>query len=466
MADSEYLDPVLVNIYYVPIPDDPHVQITEDSSFDYDVERLITEGLGVDPQAKRHSLETLRRKFVPLLCDAVEQAATSDQSEIEAYKEYKAEFFRSIVHCDEHTYRIVFPLQQSCADTLNEPVAVLGQKLQPADHAELESGLESYTAHRTSESFTEAADLFREYEGEYWQLQIDARDNAFAYQRATTILQYFYGILNQLLLRWRRLRWTTAGEPTQRPAPGLRLPAGMLVYSTSAAETRNEHAQLTIKRESMTKQGGRTLALDDYGSLPKLPSLDSLSEAQERLFAAATSYQKGASTANANDAFFAFWRGIEVFAVSDQLSNEELVTRAQQILWSVSGSDLGNPETRQGGLRFERSRLLDAMDGLDELRNRMVHEGPEVEIRPIDVVAAKTLLDAYFDIYFEYWDKASTQSFEKLLDGLALSSDERSERITELENQIDILKEADEFDMQRTRADHEDDTRWPSIPDY
>jgi hypothetical protein len=92
MVDDEYLSPVLEKLYYVPVPGDEHVQIAEDSSFYHDVERLITEGLGVDPQAKRHSLETLRRKFVPLLCDAVEQAATSDQSEIEAYNEYKAEF--------------------------------------------------------------------------------------------------------------------------------------------------------------------------------------------------------------------------------------------------------------------------------------------------------------------------------------------------------------------------------------
>lgn len=466
MVDNEYLHPVLEKIHYASISGNELVQIAEDSSFDHDVERLITEGLGVDPQAKRHSLETLRQEFVPLLCDTVKQAATSDQSEIEAFKEYKAEFFRSIVHRDKHTYQIIFPFQQSCTDALNEPVAVLGQELQPADHAKLESGLESFTTHRTGGSRFEAADLFRNYDGEYWQLQIDARDNAFAYQRAITILRYFYGILNQLLLRWRRLRWTSAGEPTQRPAPGLRLPAGMLVYSTTAAETRNEHAQLTIKRESMTKQEDLSSALDDYGSLPQLPSLDSLTEAQERLYAAATSYQKGSSTANANDAFFAFWRGIEVLALSDQLSNEELVTRAQRILWSVSGSDVGNPETRRGGLWFERSRLLDAMDRLAELRNRMVHEGPGVEIRPIDVVAAKTLLDAYFDIYFEYWDRAGTQTFEKLLDGLALSSNERSDRITELENQIDILREANEFDKQRTRADHEDEICWPSIHDY
>ncbi|WP_143414186.1 HEPN domain-containing protein [Halovenus aranensis] len=466
MVDKEYLDPVLSKMHYAPIPHDPHVQVEEDSSFDYDVERLITEGHGVDPQAKRHSLETLRRKFIPLLCDAVEQAATSDQSEMEAYNDFKSEFFRSIVNRDVHTYRVIFPLQQRCADGLNEPVAVLGNELQPADQAKLESGLKSYATQRTSGSDTEAVDQFREYDGEHWELQIDARDNAFAYQRATTILRYFYGILNHLLLRWRRLRWTTAGEPTEKSAPGLRLPAGMLVYSTSAAETRNECAQLTIKRESMTIHEGRSSELDDYDSLPQLPSLDSLTEPQERLFAATTSYQKGSSTANANDAFFAFWRGIEVLAVNNQLSNEELVNRAQQILWSVSGSEIGNPETRQGGLRFERPRLLDAMDGLYKLRNKMVHEGPEVEIRPIDVVAAKTLLDAYFDIYFEFWDKVGTQAFREMLDGLALSSDDRSNRIKELENQIDILKEANEFDQQRIRADREDEIWWPTIPDY
>lgn len=465
MVDDEYLKPVLSKLHYVPVPGDEHVQIAEDSSFHHDLERLITEGLGVDPHAERHSLETLRGKFVPLLCDAVEQAATSDQSEIEAYKEYKAEFFRSVVHRDEHTFQITFPLQQSCADELNEPANVLGHDLQPADHAELESGLESYTAHRASESHSEAADLFREYDGEYWQLQVDARDNSFAYQRATTILRYFYGTLNQLLLRWRRPRWTTAGEPIQRSAPGLRLPPGMLVYSTTADEDRNVPAQLTIKRESMTKRAIHSSVLTDYDSLPSLPPLNSLTEAQERLYAAATSYHKGSSTANANDAFFAFWRGIEVLSVRDQLSNEELITRAKQILWSVSGSDLGNPETRKGNLWLEQSRLLDAMDGLDDLRNTMVHEGPDVEIQPIDVVAAKTLLDAYFDIYFEHWDMVGTQSLEKLLDGLALLPDERSDRITELNNQIDILKQADEFDRQRTRSDQEDTWMLP-IPDY
>ena len=465
MVDDEYLSPVLEKLYYVPVPGDEHVQIAEDSSFYHDVERLITEGLGVDPQAKRHSLETLRRKFVPLLCDAVEQAATSDQSEIEAYNEYKAEFFRSIVYRDEHTYWIIFPFQLSGTTELNESITVLDHELRPADHAELESGLESYVTHRTTDSPTEAADLFREYEGEYWQLEVDARDNAFAYQRATTTLRYFYGILNQLKLRWRRPKWTTAGEPSQSVAPGLQLPPGMLVYSPTAAEARNEPAQLTIERDSMRKQGEYSSVLAEYNSLPRLPALNSLTEAQKRLYAAVTSYQKGSSSANANDAFFAFWRGMEVLDVSDQSSNEELVTRAQRILWSVSGSDLGNPETRQGNLWIEQSRLLDAMDGLDELRNRMVHEGPDVEIRPIDVVATKTLLDAYFDIYFEYWDKVGTQIFEKLLDGLALSSDERSDRITELKTEIEVLEEANEFDVQRTRADV-DDTWLLPVPDY
>jgi hypothetical protein len=239
----------------------------------------------------------------------------------------------------------------------------------------------------------------------------------------------------------------------------------MLVYSPTAAEARNEPAQLTIERDSMRKQGEYSSVLAEYNSLPRLPALNSLTEAQKRLYAAVTSYQKGSSSANANDAFFAFWRGMEVLDVSDQSSNEELVTRAQRILWSVSGSDLGNPETRQGNLWIEQSRLLDAMDGLDELRNRMVHEGPDVEIRPIDVVATKTLLDAYFDIYFEYWDKVGTQIFEKLLDGLALSSDERSDRITELKTEIEVLEEANEFDVQRTRADV-DDTWLLPVPDY
>jgi hypothetical protein len=196
-----------------------------------------------------------------------------------------------------------------------------------------------------------------------------------------------------------------------------------------------------------------------------LSSLESFTDAQERLYAAATAYQKGASTVNANDAFFAFWRGLEVLAVSEHASNEELVTRAQDILWSVSGRKLGNPETRQGGLWLERSRLLDAMDGLDDLRNTMVHEGPDVEIQPIDVVAAKTLLDAYFDVYIEYWDTVGTEAFEDLLDGLALSSEDRSERITELEKQIDALREADEFNSQRTHADREDTWMLP-IPDF
>lgn len=466
MVNHEYLDPVLAKLHYVPIPDDGHVQIAEDSSFDYDVERLITEGLGVDPQAKRHSIKTLRQKFIPLLCDAVEQAATSDQSEVEAYKEYKAEFFRSVVNRDEHSYQIIFPFYQSCADGLNEPVTVLGHELKPANQTEVESGLKSYTTYHASKSNTGVADTFREYGGVYWQFQVNARDYAFAYQRSETILRYFYGILNQLQLRWRRPRWTTGGEPTQRSAPGFRLPPGMLVYSTTAAKAHNDPAQLTIKRDSMGKQRGFSSAFTDYDSLPRLPPLDSLTEAQESLYAAATSYQKGSGTDNLNEAFFAFWRGIEVLSVRNQLSNEDLVTRARQILWSVSGSKLGNPETRKGNLWLDRSRLIDAMDGLDQLRNTMVHEGPDVEIQPIDVVAVKTLLDAYFDIYFEYWDKVGTEAFEKLLDGLALSSGERSDRITDLEHQINILREADEFYANRTRKDHAEDTWMLPVPDY
>ena len=155
-----------------------------------------------------------------------------------------------------------------------------------------------------------------------------------------------------------------------------------------------------------------------------------------------------------------------MLALSDQSSNEELVDRAQQILWSVSGPDLGNPENRRGNLWLEQSRLLDAMDSLDDLRNTMVHEGPDVEIQPIDVVAVKTLLDAYFDVYFEYWDMVGEQDFKKLLDGLVLTPDERSDRVAELEEQIDILREANEFDTQRTHAGYEDDTWMLPVPDY
>lgn len=460
------MDQVLRKLHYAPIPHDPHVQIEPDSSFDHDVERLITDGLGVDPQEKRHSLETLRREFTSLLCDAVEQAGASEQSKKEAYEEYKAEFFRSVVNRDEHTYTIIFPFNQNYANELDDPVVVLGYELQPADPTELESGLESYVAHNGSEYSTKAADQFRGYDGVYWKLKVEARDSAFGYKRGITILRYFYGILNHLVLRWRHPKWTTAGEPAQKRAPGLQLPAGMLVYSDMAEETRNEPAQLSINRESVSKSGGRISVLAEYESLPQLSTFDSLTEAQERLYAAATSYQKGSGTANANDAFFAFWRGLEVLNVGDQSSNEELVTRAQQILWSVSGRDLGNPEKPRGNLWLEQSRLLDAMDGLGDLRNTMVHEGPDVEIQPIDVVAIKTLLDAYFDIYFEYWDMVGTQKFKKLLDGLALSSDARSDQITEIENQIDILREADEFDTDRTRTDLEDDTWMLPVPDH
>lgn len=465
MTDEGWLDPVLEKLHYVPVPDDEHVQVEDDSSFHHDVERLITDGLGVDPQEKRHSLETLRREFVPLLCDAVEQAETSEQSKKEAYEDKKAEFFRSVVNRDEHTYTIIFPFHLG-NNELNDTVTVLGHELKPADHTELESGLESYTAHYSSKNSTETADRFREYDGEYWQLQIKARDSTFAYRRGITIFRYFYGILNHLLLRWKRPKWTTAGEPAQKPAPGLQLPAGVLVYSATAAETRNEPAQLTINRESISKHAGHSQILSEFKSLPQFPPLDSLTEAQERLYAAAISYQKGSGTANANDAFFAFWRGLEVLALSDQSSNEELVDRAQQILWSVSGPDLGNPENRRGNLWLEQSRLLDAMNSLDDLRNTMVHEGPDVEIQPIDVVAVKTLLDAYFDVYFEYWDMVGEQNFKKLLDGLVLSPDERSERVTELEEQIDILREANEFDTQRTHAGYEDDTWMLPVPDY
>ena len=155
MTDEGWLDPVLEKLHYVPVPDDEHVQVEDDSSFHHDVERLITDGLGVDPQEKRHSLETLRREFVPLLCDAVEQAETSEQSKKEAYEDKKAEFFRSVVNRDEHTYTIIFPFHLG-NNELNDTVTVLGHELKPADHTELESGLESYTAHYSSKLYRDS----------------------------------------------------------------------------------------------------------------------------------------------------------------------------------------------------------------------------------------------------------------------------------------------------------------------
>jgi hypothetical protein len=105
----------------------------------------------------------------------------------EAYEDKKAEFFRSVVNRDEHTYTIIFPFHLGNNNELKDTVTVLGHELKPADHTELESGLESHTTHYSSKGSTETAEQFREYDGEYWQLQIKARDSTFAYRRGITI---------------------------------------------------------------------------------------------------------------------------------------------------------------------------------------------------------------------------------------------------------------------------------------
>jgi len=441
------------------------VDAVVDSSVDRDIELLITDTYGIEPAKHRISLDSIYNEMNGGLCRTVLNAATSERSAEEIFKqEEKDKIFRRTIGRDLATYKILFPVSARVARVLGNEITVLERKISKLSEDETEKHLDKEITGGENEKLDfddsageRAEELFAKIDADIWQMEIGARDSVYALSQARSIVKYLFGKLSFLGLRWHSCTWSMGDEFSGDHPPGMREPPGYLtLIPTSAQETAEVvlHSKARNRVDSPTNLASPRL--DGHDDLPALPALSDFGERDTDLYNAFRSYQNGISSRDTTTAFFAFWRGLENLCVDDNYSNAELVEHAEGVLRTFSGQKLGNPEYRTGYLETNLPRIVDVIDGIGDLRNRMVHSASKTEIQTHHVNAVRLLFEGYLEAYAEFYDIDANDEFESAILSLEPTM---SERVAEMESHrktIELLRKEIEFleeaqDLDRTQ---------------
>lgn len=468
MAERHHLDAILRKLFVAPgfsEADETAITASDvdaapDSSVDRDIELLITDSLGIDPAQYRLTLETLRAEMTDCLCRAVADAAKRERDAAEIFEARKGDILARTLGRDLGTYEVLFPLPSRVGQSVGHAATVLGKPVETVadeDVTEQLAGTVTGAALGTGGDVEQATEVFSRSAFDTWRISVEARDEAYAFEQARSILKYFCGKLNFLGVRWHACRWSSRDGEMDATTPGMSEPPVFLVAVPNEGLEETDAVVHEVGEPQMgTPTNLASRRLDRYDDLPSLPPKSELDDRDGDVYTAFRAYQKGMTSQDSNSAFFAFWRGLEALCTQSGHSNAQMVDRARAILRTFSGEKLGNPEHRTGYLETTLPRIRDAMAGLADRRNTMVHTGPQIGISSAETNAVRLLLEAYLEGYAEFYDEYEGAQFEAVFDGLAMSRAERRTQIEALEARIERIEETQALDRRQDQksVDH------------
>lgn len=164
----------------------------------------------------------------------------------------------------------------------------------------------------------------------------------------------------------------------------------------------------------------------------------------DSLIAALFAYQDGIVAPTPRQSFFAFWRGTENLTQAGRGEKSEIVDRALAV------RDLQHEP-------IVWTHITDVYEELDDKRNMLAHEGPHIAISSGHRAAAKLLLDALLELYFERYDQRySVDEYRVFLQQLAKRRiegsddlDQKKDEIESIKRDIEIIKDMREYVEER-----------------
>lgn len=267
----------------------------------------------------------------------------------------------------------------------------------------------------------------------YWKTVCHARDEYFAVNHVLDALVTILGQLNYAIHYGRTQRHSSTSGPWPGRWADLRSPFILLVYQDDCYQGHYFPEQDASYRKA---DGPHSMMEDQFEHvLEWLPTFETDEPIDPRLKRAFEMYQSGIINPQHREAFFEFWRGIEILSSIDDFSTTEdddaiagIVERVRQLFeWE-------NPEIAE--LRLTR---------IANKRNEYVHEGGDVSIERVDRNLTKTLLEGVIDFACDKRTEWNVGDWKYVLENFESRNDVLDDRQRRLSRKIELLEEMKEF---------------------
>lgn len=391
----------------------------------------IIERMRVEPAAVNISEAEMRRQ----IRDMIWEAKTADGETGEVFWSQMGDSYAYFGKQERSQYEIVFPLNILYRD-VERPNAyrVLNKTVEAVSDDEWEQYYEEALRkeqQRADESdapnarnnlehrFENAPNSLDRSGQTYWRITIDALDQRYAIDRCIRILRFLLGRINFALTRKKLEGGQMSSDVWNTRWMDLRHPFIYLVFEDGAYQSYSYSTDPT-PRDPVKLFGRKAEKYETY--LDLVPALNrDRSKMDDRLVKAIYSFQDAVTSTMREDTFLNHWRGAERLTLTtDTDSMSTVVKRALPV---VLLSDM---------MSLSQARMK---------RNKLVHEGEEVEITVDDTNTVKEMLEGLIMLYAEKTPEWNHDAFFFFLNHGDKSDAALESRKQRCEREIELIEE-------------------------
>lgn len=255
----------------------------------------------------------------------------------------------------------------------------------------------------------------------FWKFEIEARDEQFVIDRLERVLGYLLGRINASAYADKLEGWGFSRSIWPSGWSDLRHPFIYIVFE-EGEYSKFYYDEDISPRKRFKVQSSRTRKFDILFN--KFPDLDyPLNDVEERFVETLRRFQSAISGSDQQDSFLDYWRGIEALTLTDENERMDAVIRRAE-------APIGARDQK-----FFRYRLK----GAQKKRNRLVHEGVDVDVNRQDQNLLKTVLENLIWIYCANLKNWTKEEFRFFLENAGKTEGDLIEAYEDLEDKINIV---------------------------
>ncbi len=260
----------------------------------------------------------------------------------------------------------------------------------------------------------------------FWKASCYGRDSRYALTHVTNALQILLARLNFSINYNKKNKSFGGSGPRRSRWADLREPFIYLIFKDSEFLYHAYSGDPSLRKPERVTQW-KAEQFDTVFS--DLPDLSESTSVDDDLIAGLKAFQSAITSPNSTEAFFDFWRGLEVLTqTNEDNSMSDITKRAESFIsWSEPGIT---------------SRRIDR---LRDLRNNMVHGGIDVSATTEDRNLMKILLESLLNLYFSKRHEWTSSDFEFVLSLGNKDNSEIEDIMRRKQKQMDLLKEISEW---------------------
>lgn len=400
---------------------------TEATNYSDRLAPIVLEGLDINPDDLRIRAERIETELNSLILES----KTKDDSPTYV-EENLHEFKEELYSRDLNEYQIAFPLNfdHSDRELLPDTIQLADVTFERLPRGEWNDrfvpDLKQERPHtepeaRLSRFLDRCPNDISNHRLTYWYSSYRARDAYYAVDRIADRLEILLGLLNYSATFNRIQTFSSNHGPWPDRWVDLREPFIYLLHSDDGFMKHLWSQDPTLRDPDSPHSAQRELFEAIFDSVPTFEESRPL---DGPLMNSIRAFQAAITEPNERDAFFEFWRGIEILTLTNEQDPLSTVSDRASALVKMNDDEVGR-------IRRERAR---------EKRNSYVHEGAGLRITNADRNLLKTLHESLIDFYIDKRSEWGTDEMRFALDQFTLDRGEIQQLRQKREAELELIK--------------------------